>query len=769
MPGEAAVGPRPLSPRDVVLVSGGGRGIAAECALALARESGAALALLGRSRPEESPETAANLARMAAAGVRCAYRAADVTDGDGLAAAVAELETELGPVTALLHGAGANRPRLIAALTGEDAAATLAPKLAGLRNLLAAIDPGRLRLLVAFGSIIARTGMPGEADYALANELLTREVERFAGRHPACRCLAAEWSVWSGVGMGERLGKVDSLIRQGISPIAPEAGIDALRHLLASREAPVAVVVAGRFGEPPTVELERRELPFLRFLERPRYHLPGVELVVEADVAADSDPYLADHVYGGERLFPAVLGLEAMAQAAVGLAGGGEALVPPAFRNVRFDRPVTVAADGVVTLRLAALVRPASEGGGVEVALRSSETGFQVDHFRAVVDVGTGGAADAGQPRPAVDAVLALDPGTELYGSFLFHQGRFRRLSGYRHLRATECAADICADGAVPWFGRYLPGALLLGDPGARDAAIHAVQACVPHATVLPTGVERLSGGFLDPAEPHTVEARERSREGKSFVYDLTVRDGAGRVVERWQGLALRAVDERPAPAEWPVPLLAPYLERRIAELLPGAALAVGLSPDLAAEAGSGRRPGGSDGALLAVASSTAPDSAGGPVAVHRRPDGRPELFGGPRGSAGSASGLTAVAAHAAGLVLAVSGPAPLGCDAEPVASRPPGTWRDLLGPERSALAELLARETGEDADTAATRVWTALETLRKAGLPPDAPLVLEPASAADGWVLLRSGRYAVPSLVARIRGSAAPLALAFLAPAEAR
>ena len=45
---------------------------------------------------------------------------------------------------------------------------TLAPKLRGARNVFAAVDPERLQLFGVFGSIIARTGMRGEADYALS-------------------------------------------------------------------------------------------------------------------------------------------------------------------------------------------------------------------------------------------------------------------------------------------------------------------------------------------------------------------------------------------------------------------------------------------------------------------------------------------------------------------------------------------------------------------------------------------------------------------------
>ena len=39
----------------------------------------------------------------------------------------------------------------------------------------------------------------------MANEWLTNLTEQFQAAHPHCRCLALEWSVWSGVGMGQRL------------------------------------------------------------------------------------------------------------------------------------------------------------------------------------------------------------------------------------------------------------------------------------------------------------------------------------------------------------------------------------------------------------------------------------------------------------------------------------------------------------------------------------------------------------------------------------
>jgi hypothetical protein len=70
--------------------------------------------------------------------------------------------------------------------------------------------------------------MRGEAHYALANEWLALLTERFHAAHPACRCLAIEWSVWAGVGMGERLGRLDALVHDGITPIRLEEGVSLL-------------------------------------------------------------------------------------------------------------------------------------------------------------------------------------------------------------------------------------------------------------------------------------------------------------------------------------------------------------------------------------------------------------------------------------------------------------------------------------------------------------------------------------------------------------
>src|SRR5581483_899812 len=141
-------------------------------------------------------------------------------------------------------------------------------------------------------------------------------------------------------------------------------------------------------------------------------------------------------------------------------------------------------------------------------------TEFRADHFRATCRVAKPEDSVEAPPPAASGSgrrIADLDPASDLYGDLLFHSGRFRRLAGYRTLRAMECVAEIDSpEGPPSWFGAYLPPELLLGDPAARDAAIHCVQTCIPHATLLPVGVDRIVLTAHDPPGGRIVHARER-------------------------------------------------------------------------------------------------------------------------------------------------------------------------------------------------------------------------------------------------------------------
>jgi enediyne polyketide synthase len=272
------------------------------------------------------------------------------------------------------------------------------------------------------------------------------------------------------------------------------------------------------------------------------------------------------------------------------------------------------------------------------------------------------------------------------------------------------------------------------------------VQACVPHATLLPVGVKRLYAAPLNTSrgDELLVHASRRWVEQSTYCYDVELRTAGGILQERWEELQLRKVADAPS-RSWPDALVAAFLEWRVEETIQASSVAAAFDRD-----GNGRsdRRSRSERAIQKALDSPEP--------LRWRADGKPEVQTG---------ALAVSAAHVNGLTLAVAGPHPLACDLEPVRARSEQVWRDLLGRDRWSLAELIASEAGEDVQTAATRVWTALESLKKAEAPEDAPLVLLSCSQEkQGCVSLAASGLKIASSIVQFRDDPTQFAVSVLA-----
>ncbi len=624
---------RPLGPQDVIWVTGGARGIAAECALALARRTGAALILSSRS-PADSPDVAAILQRCLSDGVRVVHARADLLDSPALAAALGQAVELLGPPTVLLHAAALNRPARIEDIDAAALAETLAPK------------------IYAFGSIIGRLGLAGETHYALANALMVDRLARHARENPGLLALAIEWSVWGGVGMGEALGVLERLQAEGVDPLGVDEAIDAFLKLVETGAAG-DLVVTSRFGPPPDLDIGPAPGEAPRFLDRVLVHYPGIELVTQTRLWPGRDQALADHRVDGSMILPGVMSLEAMAQVARALVQREEVAEISA---IRFTGAIAVPEGGAVDLRIAALAR---EDGAVDAVIRSSEDGFATDRARATLRFGT--LAPSGILRSCEGASEAADA---LYGALFFHGRRFRRVERLSLRGSREVSARLREVPEESWFAPFDEDRLVLGDPAARDAALHCLQALVGHRRVVPVSaarIRRFAGGAI-----RQVEARELQAKPGRYLFQIQCFDGMGRLLESWEEAEFRAVgphDPEAALRAFPA-LLHPLLERLAREALLDDVLTVRLGPLGAADP--------------------------------RRADGRPLD---PRHSR----------SHGA-VGLSVAGTGKVGCDLE---------W------ERNFAAEpppLLAF-TLHGAPINGGEAWVAGEALRKIGLRPPARL----------------------------------------------
>jgi enediyne polyketide synthase len=614
---------------DVVVIVGGGKGIAAECAFEIARR-GAAIVLVGRSAASD-PTAAATVTRAEARGIRCRYVCADVLNADSLRAGLAPVLDEYGPATILLYAPAVNQPKLLVDLDAETVSSAIAPKTTGLETMLEVLGPA-LRRLVTFGSIIGRIGLEGETHYALANAMQSAATEAWAAASPDRTALAIEWSVWGGIGMGERLGTIERLSAQGVDAISVDDAIDVFGRLMTGG-ATGTVAVTSRFGPPPDLCLGAVALPMLRFLDEPKVHFPGVELVIETSLNRGRDLYLDDHIVGGVAVLPAVIGLEAMAQTAFGLAPHGSTFT---VSDITLSRAVSVFDAGATRIRMAAL---RSEQGTTDVQLFADDDGFAAPCMQA--------SFRSGRKAPTVFPEFGQSgmgfPAQPLYGSLFFNGTRFQRIECFEIATSRQVAARLTPDPGRKWFGSFEPASFVLWDPGATDAVLHALQVAVPHRRVLPVSVERIE--IDSTAGPlKYVSAIERKTAGRTYTFDLFVGDENGRLAQHWINATFRAVEPTStvdillaAPA-----LASSYLERAVREALGDCNIRISLVCDRHSSRESRR-----DAAIANL-------GLGG--TTERRGDGKLVRADG-RGSISIA--------HREDLTLAVTASVPVGCDIE--------------------------------------------------------------------------------------------------------
>jgi acyl transferase domain-containing protein/NAD(P)-dependent dehydrogenase (short-subunit alcohol dehydrogenase family) len=426
-----------LSEGDVVVVSGGARGVTGDAAMALARafhpklvllgrselgegepawlqdlqtEAGIKKALLGRKKGASSPkaveaefrevlarrEIRAQLGRLEAAGAQVFYHAVDVRDGAAVARTLSDVRRRHGAIRGLVHGAGVLADRRIEDKTEEQFDQVYGTKVAGLRNLLAALAGEDLKVLALFSSYTGRVGRVGQVDYAAANEVLNKLAQVESRRRPGCRVVAVNWGPWNG---GMATPGVRKLFEQeGIGLIEPLAGAEFLvRELGAAGKGAVEVLA---LAPSPGVAAVRTSEPVLTFAD-------SVAFVREVSVKAL--PCLESHVFNGRAVLPAALMVEWLAQAAL---HGNPGMAFHGLDNFKVLKGIVLEAGQSVTvsLRTAAVsrrdnlhvvpVRMTSQGPAREILHAQADVLLTTENLPAapvpvLVDIPGGGYADA--------------------------------------------------------------------------------------------------------------------------------------------------------------------------------------------------------------------------------------------------------------------------------------------------------------------------------------------------------------------------------------
>jgi len=341
LPAAPAAASAPVKEGEVVVITGGGRGVTAAAALALAEAYRPFLVLLGRSpEPLDEPdwltplseegeikraimlaavgklhpreieeryravlaarELRSTLEKIAAAGGKAVYRAVDIRDEGAMELVLNEVRRSHGPIRGIVHGAGVLADRLIVDKTPEQFEQVYSTKVAGLRTLLNATYNDELRFIALFSSSTGRFGRVGQVDYAVANEVLNKTAQAEARRRPGCRAVSINWGPWDGGMVTPALKKV--FVQEGVGVIGLQQGGNFLAREIAASGAPVEIVALAGLGEATAA------LP-----AKPQ----TLEEAFALTLTVSDYPFLRSHVLDGKAVLPMAVIVEWLAHGAL--------------------------------------------------------------------------------------------------------------------------------------------------------------------------------------------------------------------------------------------------------------------------------------------------------------------------------------------------------------------------------------------------------------------------------------------------------------------
>ncbi|QCL88703.1 type I polyketide synthase [Agrobacterium tumefaciens] len=318
-----------LDADSVLLVSGGARGITADCVIALAERRPVRFALLGRTdinaplpswaegiEGDEALKAAAiaamqaegeqptpvkvekmlngvrhavqirqTLAKIEQLGGKAAYFACDIADTKDVERTVTTVEETFGKITGIIHGAGLLADKRIEKKTGEDFHAVFHTKVRGLQNLMRALQPDAIRQLVLFSSVSGFFGNAGQTDYAMANEALNKFAHIFKAHYPDAFVRSIGWGPWDSGMVNDVLKKAYG--ERGLAIIPVKTGTRFFAEEFGSGDGPQILVGGDSYRAAKTVKTK------------------VASRLVERRVDLTTAPFLADHVVDGRYVLPA--------------------------------------------------------------------------------------------------------------------------------------------------------------------------------------------------------------------------------------------------------------------------------------------------------------------------------------------------------------------------------------------------------------------------------------------------------------------------------
>ena len=537
----------PIKEGDVVLVSGGARGVTAACIAAWSRQCKARFVLLGRTVLSDEPaccermieeselkarlladaqsraeviaprelasrvravqsarEVRTTIQSIEAAGAQARYVSVNVEDADAVAAMLAQVRAEWGAPVALIHAAGVLADKLIVDKTDAQFDAVFATKVGGLKTLLDACASDPLRLLCVFSSVSARCGNSGQADYAMANEVIAKVAAAEAQRRPELRVKSLGWGPWEGGMVNPALKKRFSEL--GVPLIPMSVGAQMFVAELADAQPPALELVLG--GEPR---------PEALLSTGAKARVQSLELTIQRATHS----YLEGHAVKGLPVVPVVLMAEWLARAARSFRPG---LALNALHDFKVLKGIRLSGFEGEGDRFTIEASPLSNGPGIQLQMLVKNA-HGTPYYSARAELGNKGRTPSAD-LPEIE--LAAWNGQPLYQDLLFHRGKFELIESMHGVSDHGAGGTVRGVVQAAWSDESWQLDVAALDGGLQLAVLYGQR--MLGGPNLPTAIAELRSFAKAPVSGPVSATAYRRRVGSAAVTtDIIFNDSQGR------------------------------------------------------------------------------------------------------------------------------------------------------------------------------------------------------------------------------------------------
>jgi len=565
-----------ISDKDIVLATGGGRGITFKCLEELCSRSKPKVAIVGiedissynidmldfseeqlkekrqkmieelkKKEAKVTPvmiernwnrflfdlDVLRNIKQLESKGIDVIYSKVDVTDKKAVEEAILKIEKQLqAKITHIIHGAGLEESKQFKKKKFNLSKLIVSVKVEGIWNLLNAIDKKKLKRLICFTSIAGRYGNMGQIDYSFANGYLSRLCWKL--NQEGISSLACDWSAWGNVGMATRGSIMDILESQGIYPIPLDKGTTLFGDLFFSGTQPEVVVSCGlgpfEKSKRTSSKIELSAFPMIQNLS-----YEDSVFIGEKTISTLADLYMNDHQIQNIPFFPGVMGIEMFAE----MYHLSTSKTADVFKDIEFKAAIKLQnVDSKDVFVKYDLVSKTLQLNSLFVSKADSSRRREIEHFVTRIETNAKKNRSKKSKYIVTDSRIELLSKSDIYSVF-FHGSSFQVLDKLVELSSEKAVAKV-----------HLPGLQLFSDkkkkthvePLIIEAALQTagLYSYIIHQSIsLPSTIEKLE--FFSKNEPKYVVSDFISKDDTHSYFNIEAIDKDGKTILRLDKLGL--------------------------------------------------------------------------------------------------------------------------------------------------------------------------------------------------------------------------------------